>query len=350
MTETSSSSLTAPVGRDELDAVVALYLGFIVSKCMAVVAQFGVADALGPTPATAAELAEKLGLNADALARILRLVAALGIFEDLGGRFRHTPSSRLLRGDHPQSLRDTVSLTNAEFRIWDALEHSLRTGRPAIETLATGGVWEWLRANPDVAAAFDRRMISRARLYVAGILKAYDFSRFRSIADIGGGRGHLLQAVLEAVPGAKGTLFDQPSVVDAVRANPPARTRIVGGDFFKDPLPRSDAYLLMQVIHDWNDEPAVSILRSVRTAAPPYAKLLLIEMLLPEKAERGLGIFVDLQMLVWTGGRERKRSEYERLLHAAGWRLERIVPTESGIAILESTPMQLVTFDGTPGA
>lgn len=338
-----ASSLTTTVPQSELNRFVSLFAGLGISSCTQLIADFGIADALGDSPATAAELAAKLGLNADALGRVMRCAVTFGVFEDLGdGRFLHTTRSRLLRSDHPQSLRSAARIIGPSWPVYAALDHSLRTGRPAVEALAPGGVWEWLKAHPQFAKIFDEAMASSAG--VSPLLDAYDFSGFRSIADIGGGRGHLLRAVLDRVPEATGTLFDQPAVVDAVRSRPAERMSIVGGDFFKDPLPRADAYLLMRVIHDWDDERAVSILRNVRHAAPPRGKLLLIEALLPQTSQPvheaaswlAWPAFMDLNMLAWSNGRERTRDAYERLLDASGWRLERVVPTEAHISMLEA--------------
>ncbi len=347
MTQQSASSLTAPVPQGELKGFLGLLEAIGVGRCALLIADFGIADALGEAPATAAEVATRAGVNAEALGRIMRYAATFGVFEETGtGRFRHTARSRLMRSDHPQSLRDYLRLLGPSWPVFGALDHSLRTGRAAVEALAPGGGWEWLTANPHFAKIFDRAMASKGRGDLVALLSGYDFSRFRSFADIGGGQGHLLRAVLDQVPDATGTLFDQPAVVDSVRDRLGSRMTAVGGDFFRDPLPRADAYLLMHVIHDWDDERAVSILRNVRGAAPPGGRLLLIEVLLPQtqrSAREGSGSvsawpdFLDFTMLAWTGGRERTRGEYEKLLGAGGWHLERVVPTESFMSILEAT-------------
>jgi hypothetical protein len=173
---------------------------------------------------------------------------------------------------------------------------------------------------------------------VASVVKAYDFSGFKVVGDIGGGRGHLLRAVLDATPNAKGILFDLPHVLGQASAAT-ERLTIQGGDFFKDALPACDAYMLMNVIHDWTDADAVRILKAIRKAAPATAKLLLIESLLPEKPEPHPVYMLDIVMLAVVGGRERKRSEYEALFGEAGFRLERVIPTGSGMDIIEAVPV-----------
>ncbi|MGH8289826.1 MAG: methyltransferase [Steroidobacteraceae bacterium] len=347
MPEPISSSLTAPVAQSELNGFLGLIEALGIARCAQLIADFCIADALDDAPATAAEVAARAGVNADALGRVMRYAVTFGVFEEAGeGRFRHTVRSRLLRSDHPQSLQGYTRLLGPSWPVFGALDHSLRTGRSAVEALAPGGVWEWLSANPHFAKVFDLAMASKARGDLATVLAAYDFSRFRSFADIGGGQGHLLRAVLDNVPDATGTLFDQPAVVDPMRDRLGNRMSGVGGDFFKDTLPRADAYLLMHVIHDWDDEHAVAILRKMRSAAPTRAKLLLIEVLLPqtsqpvrEASRPAWPAFLHFSMLAWSSGQERTSGEYERLLDASGWRLERVVPTESFMSILEAAPV-----------
>ncbi len=219
-----------------------------------------------------------------------------------------------------------------------ALSHTLRTGRPAVEALEPEGFWAYLVKNPTLALIFNEGMTSKANFDIAGILRAYDFAGFASIADIGGGRGHLIQAVLEAAPNSKGVLFDLPQVIDGANAIASSRLALQAGDFLKDPLPRCDAYLLMHVIHDWDDRDAVAILRALQRAAPPNAKVLLIEMLLPETPQPHPSVFLDTLMMAYAMGQERKQSQYQALLEAAGLRLERVIPTDSAMAMLEAVP------------
>lgn len=315
-----------------------LDLGHIgLSRCLHMVAEFGIADLIDEEPMTAAVLAKKADLNADALGRIMRLLAANGIFEDLGGRFRHSPASRFLRSDHPQSQRGYVRFMGAPL-LWGAmgaLGHTLRTGRPGTETFAPEGQFAYLSAHPEEARVFDQAMTAKSVLEVTSVTHAYDFSGITVIGDIGGGRGHLLRAALEAAPNARGILFDLPHVL-AQSGAATERLTLQGGDFFKDALPACDAYLLMNVIHDWRDEDAIRILKAIRKAAPDRAKLLVIESLLPEKPEPNPVFMLDLVMLAVVGGRERKRSEYEALLDEAEFRLTRVIPTDAGIAIMEA--------------
>jgi len=324
---------------EAVEAVGGLLNDLYAIACVCELAELGVADALGPEPASAAQLARVVGANADALHRALRLVASHGLFVALAdGRFAHSPRSRVLRRDHPQSLRDWLRWrrTPVAQRVLAGLGHSLRTGRPALELISPQGMFGYLAAHPEEGLVFNQAMLARSQLEIRALLGAYDFSRFGSIADVGGGQGHLLKAVLEAAPRARGVLFDLPHAIDAARGLASERMTLQSGSFFTDPLPVCDAYLLKKVIHDWSDGESVAILRAVRRAAPEGATLLLIEADLPAGPEPHPAKALDLMMLVWLTGRERTAAEYERLLNAAGFRLERIIPAHPEVSIFEA--------------
>ena len=321
----------------------AMILGFVAPRCLHLVAELGVADALGEEPETAERLAQATGCDAESLGRILRLLAAEGVFAEKDGAYIHTPLSRLLRSDHPQSMRASARRHGSEvnWSAYGALEHSARTGGAAMDTVIPGGLWAYYAANPEAGELFNAAMSAKAHADTAAVLTAYDFTRFPTFADIGGGRGHLLRAVLASSPTATGVLFDQPHVLaDAPEAASP-RLRVQGGDFFGDALPRADAYLLMNVIHDWGDAEAKAILGAVRKAAPPGAHLLLIESVVPDEPGWHLSKLLDVHMLVITGGRERTAAQYAELLASAGFRVERVVPTETSVSIIEAVPVQV---------
>ena len=313
--------------------------GYCLPRSLHVVADLGVADQLDDTPRTAAELAVDVGAHPDALGRVLRLLSAHGVFESSDGKFRHTPASRMLRTDHPQSMRDYVRMFGLPpfWATFGEMGHAVRTGLPAGDKVIDGGFWAYLGQHPDANAIFNATMMAKARSQIAGVLAAYDFSGFERIGDIGGGRGHLLGAVLERVPTATGVLFDLPHVVgDASGAVSPRLAR-QAGDFFKDELPVCDAYLLMEVIHDWGDAESVDILKAIRRAAPSGARLLLIEEMVPDDPGPAWSKMLDLHMLTLIGGKQRTRREYEALLRAAGFAFEREIETGGGISILEAT-------------
>ena len=313
--------------------------GYCLSRSLHVVADLGVADQLDDTPRTSAELAVDVGAQPEALGRVLRLLSAHGVFESSDGKFGHTPASRMLRTDHPQSMRDYVRMFGLPpfWATFGEMGHAVRTGLPAGDKVIEGGLWAYLAQHPDANAIFNATMMAKARSQIAGVLSAYDFSGFQRIGDIGGGRGHLLGAVLERVPTATGVLFDLPHVVgDASGAVSPRLAR-QAGDFFKDALPVCDAYLLMEVIHDWGDAESVDILKAIRRAAPSGARLLLIEEMVPDDPGPAWSKMLDLHMLTLIGGKQRTRREYEALLRAAGFAFEREIETGGGISILEAT-------------
>lgn len=312
--------------------------GHFLSRCLHVVAELGVADRLGDAPASAESIATALGLNADALERMLRLLAVAGVFEARGSLWAHTELSRMLRSDHPQSMRAFARMIGARVN-WSALgeaEHTARTGIAAIEKVVPGGLWPYFRAHPDEGRIFDAAMTAKSSAEIAALMPAFDFSRYRVIADVGGGRGHVLAAVLAATPGAKGVLFDLPSVVAPVASS--ERMTAQAGDFFVDALPPADAYILSNVLHDWADPKAEAILRNVRRSAPPHAELLVVESPLPEGPEPHHAKVLDVVMLFITGGRERTRQQYGALLAAAGFRLDRIVPTAGPVSVIVGVP------------
>ena len=309
-------------------------------RCLHAVAELGIADALGESPRSAEELARDTGTHAGALARTLRVLSAEGIFEAREGSWGHTPASRLLRSDHPQSMRSFVRMIGLAV-YWRGFEYfadALRTGESVQEKVVPGGYWQYLSENPEAARLFDEAMMGKAAGQIAGVLRSYDFSAFGTIADIGGGRGHLLAAVLQAAPRAHGVLFDQPHVTAAAQAAgmESERLRVHPGDFFTSALPSADCYLIMQVIHDWDDQKAARILAAIRKAAAPGAKLLLIECIVPEDSKPSWTKMLDLQMLTLLSGKERTEKEYSEMLRTAGFRLDRVIDVGLSTSILES--------------
>ena len=315
--------------------------GHWLARCLHVVAYLGVADALDEeTPRSASDLAAAVGTHPDPLGRVLRLLAAHGIFEIQGSdTFGHSAASRLLRTDHPQSMRASVQLPGLPI-IWAScgeMEHSVRTGLPAAAEVFPGGFWQYLTQYPEEGRVFNAAMAGKAHGAVAGILASYDFSGFGLIGDIGGGSGHLLRAVLDdAAPTARGVLFDLPHVIEEAAGVASERLTLQAGDFFRDALPTCDAYLLMEIIHDWADEEAVAILQAIRRAAPAHAKLLLIETIVPDDPGPDWSKVLDIIMLTLVGGRQRTQQEYEALLAQSGFVLQREIDTRAGISILEA--------------
>jgi hypothetical protein len=314
--------------------------GLLVGHCLTSVTNFKVADALGDTPQTAAELAAATGTNPGALHRMLRLLAAHGVFASSEDSFTHTAASQLLRADHPHSMHDFVAIfgTPASAEHLGYFDYTLQTGNPTPYKVNQGGFFAQLQADPELGQLFNAAMASKARLQIAAITAAYDFTGRQAIADIGGGLGHLLHAVLEAAPRATGVLFDLPRVIEHAAAAASDRLSLQAGDFFTDPLPAADTYLIMDVIHDWGDERAETLLSAVRKAAPSQARVLAIEGILADVPGPDWSKNMDIIMLSFAGGRQRTRSEHEQLLNTAGFRLEQVIPTTSDVSILEAVP------------
>jgi hypothetical protein len=224
---------------------------------------------------------------------------------------------------------------------WGSLaefKHSVQTGRPAVEILDPGGLWAYLQQRPEEAQIFGRAMAARAGVDVGAVIAAYDFTRFGRIADIGGGRGHLLRAILETAPGAEGILFDLPMVIDTLTGGDQPRLTLRAGDFFADPLPSAESYILMRVLHDWADEQCVAILSAIRRAAPEGATVLVVEDVLPDDRADPRASIPDIVMLAMTGGRERTVDQLSTLFDAAGFGLVRVTGTRSSIRIVEARP------------
>lgn len=322
------------------DALMTISMGFALPRALHVVAELGIADSLGDAPRDSKDLAAATRTNAEALNRVLRVLCAHGIFRYHNDAYQHTPASRLLRSDHPQSMRSFVRMQGipALWHIWEHLDHSLRTGHSAAEkTLPDGGFWGYFAGHPEHSRLFNDAMTSKTHGQTAGILATYDFSHFRTIADIGGGNGPLLQAVLKAAPNASGVLFDLPHVIEQGAGVASSRLNVQAGDFFKDTLPVCDAYLLMHILHDWSDDEAQRILKSIRRSAPPHAKLLLVEWLLPADIKPSWTLFVDLVMLTELTGKERTAREFSELLAGAGFRLDRVIDAGFNTFILEAS-------------
>ena len=319
----------------------ALTNAIVPSTCLHLVAELAVADQIGEEATSVEELAARLGADPDALDRVLSLLAAHGVFARDGRAYAHTPASRLLCSDHAMSMRAFPRMMGLPVfsTVLANLEHSLRTGAPAIEAVEPSGYWAYLQEHPDEAQIFSQAMTAKAAADIPAVLGAYDFGRFATIADIGGGRGHLLEAVLGTAPGADGVLFDLPAVIDTLEVHHQRLTPRTG-DFFVDPLPAADAYLLMEVLHDWADAECVTILAAIRRAAPPGATVLVIENILADRGADRRGHTLDVVMLVVTGGRERTPSELNTLFNHAGFSSGTVIETDGPLRIVQTTALQ----------
>jgi hypothetical protein len=325
----------------------ALMGGHSVVRSIGVVAEIGVADQLVSGPRTVAEIAASCSVDPRALGRVLRMLAAIGVFTESAAPVRYglTNISQLLRSDAPHSLRDFARLRGGSlsWNAWAGLEHSVRTGESGFELAHGSSAFEHLKHHPADAKKFDDGMRSLSRQIDAAVVASYDFSRFRKVIDVGGGHGGLLAAILRANSQLHGILLDMPGVVaqsdEVLRAaGVLERCEIVAGDFF-EALPRgADVAILSHVLHNWGDEDCLRILRNCREALGGGATVLVLEYALTDDAAGVIAKQFDLQMLVYFGaGRERTTQEYRELFARAGLTLTKVVPTSSPVAVFEAS-------------
>ncbi|MFN6964830.1 MAG: methyltransferase [Pyrinomonadaceae bacterium] len=319
--------------------------GAFVSQALYVAAKLGIADLLADGPQSVEYLSVATSTHELSLYRVLRALASVGAFvETEGRRFANSPVSEMLRSDHPRSMRDGVIWLNEEphWRVYGHLMHSVRTGEPAWDLVHGEPVFQYLfETNKELGAIFNRAMTSYSSQTIGPILDAYDFAGAGVIADIAGGYGHLLAAVLEANPGARGILFDLPSVLagahELLESHGVAdRVSIVSGDFVQDVPVVADVYLLKHIIHDWYDERDRIILCNIRKHMPANARLLILDAVIPEGNVPHFAKLLDLEMLLVPGGIERTESQFRRLLENSGFRVSRIIPTAGPIGIVEA--------------
>ncbi|GHH67769.1 methyltransferase [Streptosporangium violaceochromogenes] len=314
---------------------------------LAAMAELGCADHLHTGPLSVGELASRCGADPVALGRVLRQLASMGIVATRApGVYGLTEAGSALRGDVPGSLRPAVRMV-AEEGFWygiGGVPQTVRTGKSAFAR-RHGSVYDYLRGNPTARRLFDDYMVARARPFAESVASRYDFSGVRTLVDVAGGNGHILAAVLKATPELRGVLFDQEHVVPHAReflsaAGLEGRCECVAGDFFVSVPAGADAYLLGSVIHNWSDEDAVRILRTVRDAVTDDGRVLLVEFVVPDGDAPHISKDVDMRMLALFGeGMERGLRGYGELLAAAGFRFARLVELPGGAGVVEALPV-----------
>jgi len=327
-------------------AIMELTLEAWVSQAVYAAAELGIADALARGPLPLNELANRVGADADALKRLMRALIGRGVFrQHRDGRYDLTPLAETLRSDAPVSTSGWARFIGSRQHRehWSLLVESVKTGKTIIPALRGKEFFDYLEDDPEFAKLFNHAMTSLSEMAEATVIAGYDFSPYSTIVDVGGGHGRLLAGILAATPAAQGVLYDLPHVV----AGAPAllrqrgvedRVRVEGGSFFDSVPAGGVAYVLKAVIHDWPDEQAVAILRSVHAAAGGDATVLLIEAVLPEHNRDFPGNWADLEMLLLASSRERTAAEYRDLLGQAGLRMTRVVQTASPFSVIEAKP------------
>jgi O-methyltransferase domain len=338
------SAPSAPVNRGSPQRLVEL-ADYIVPLTLRVVADLGIADHLHDGPRSVDELAAATGAHAPSLARALRAVACKGVFtEPEAGCFGLTPMAELLRSDHPLSFRGMITMLPFDLAALNRLEYSVRTGQPAFEHVHGQPYWSYFAAHSEDGERFDRFMQGLTRLVLRTVLGRYPWECLKTVVDVGGGNGTFLAGLLARNESMRGVLVDLPHVVSGAtavlgEAEVADRCEVVAGDFFGGLPPGADGYVLKLILHDWEDEQAIRILRAVRAAMSSNSRLLVLDAVIPPGDSFDPAKALDVQMLALTGGRERTQEDFERLFAATDLRLLEVIRT-----------MTLPILDVRPGA
>jgi hypothetical protein len=329
-------------------------VGHYLSRAVCLSAKLRIADLLKDGPRHFQDLAQATGTDAQSLNRVMRLLVSAGVFEEKeNSTFGLTTLGECLREDVPGSARALVLMFAGNWQqdAWKDLEYSVRTGEPSFRKRGFDNLFTEIAQNPEEAANFDAAMADFTRPIAAAAAAVYDFSSLRTLVDVGGGNGALLIGILKANLHLRGTVFDQPNVVE--RANKQIalggvaeRCQTIGGDFFKEVPRGADAYIIKHIIHDWSDDLALTILRNCHNAMGANGKLLIVEGLYPTSIDQSVGsrsaVASDVNMLVNTGGRQRSVLEFRSLFEGAGFELTRILPTQPdtafAVSVIEGVP------------
>lgn len=324
-----------------------LIIGYWISQLIFVAAKLGLADQLKRGPRTAEQLAHTTGMHPVALARALRALASVGVFAEIhGGRYKLTPLASTLLADTPQSMRDfaLMMVDDYNWRTWQELLESVRTEANMFPRVNQMRIFEYLQQNPEKGRLFARSMASISGMENPAVAAAGDFSKLRTLVDVGGSQGHLLAEVLRRNRRLKGILFDLPATVEQARGAPylqakgiVGRVELMGGDFFQSVPEGADGYMMKYILHDWDDAQCITILENCRRAMALGGRVLVIDTVIPAGNGPHWGKLLDIAMMVGTGGRERSAAEFKTLFTAAGLKLKRIIPTDSPLSIVEGS-------------
>jgi hypothetical protein len=316
--------------------------GYMASAALHVAVRLGIAERLADGPRHVDALASASGVQADGLYRVLRALASLGIFAEEAPRtFALTPAGALLKKG-PGGLGDGLEFITdpLHFRTYAEMLHSVQTGQPAGEKVVGMPLFDYLARNPDWSASFNNAMTAFSANVMPAVLEAYDFSGIDLLVDVAGGHGHVLTSVLSAYPAMRGVLFDLDHVIGGAgpllaASGTQSRVRTETGDFFKAVPAGGDAYIMKHIIHDWDDERAVTILSNIRRAlGDTRGRVILLEAVIAPGNASDFGKMVDLEMMLLPGGRERTADEFAALFSRAGLTLDAVVPTRSMLSVV----------------
>lgn len=322
-----------------------IWPGALAAQAIHCAARLRIADRLAAGPRTAVDLAGACGAEPVALSRLLRALASLDLVREAPpGTFASTEAGAALREDHPSGVHAWALMLGAPYvwRPWGDLLESVRTGEPAFRRVFGCDFYEYVARHPEHGREFDDAMDRGSAERVREAIRAIDFSRFETIVDVGGGRGALLLGILRAFPGPRGVLLDRPRVVETAHAprDPGVADRfsVLAGDFF-DGVPEGDAYILKGIVHGLADPDATRVLGNIREAIRPGGRVFVFDVVLSETNEPDpRKAMMDLMMLALVEGRERTAAQLDLLLSGAGFRVRRLIETDSGNTIVEAEP------------
>jgi hypothetical protein len=330
----------------ETEKLTRMLFSAALSRAVCTIAELGIADQIDPdSPRAVQSLAAATGTHEQSLYRILRFLASHGIFQEKGNRqFDHTPLSHCLRSDAEGSFRSAAQMMHRVYPAWDGLHHAAITGESGFNKVFGQPLFDYLGTHADLAPIFDAGMTAIHGHETTAMLEAYDFSAVHVLADIGGGNGSLIGAVLQRYPKLRGLLFELGHVAGRARESLRAdgvdgRCSVIEGNFFESVPSGADTYLFRHIIHDWTDAQSVQILNNCRKVIPKNGKLLIVEAVVPTGNASSLAKDYDMAMLVFPGGIERTEEEYRLLLKQAGFQLSSLTPTTSVISVVEGKPI-----------
>ncbi|HEU4769194.1 MAG TPA: methyltransferase [Pyrinomonadaceae bacterium] len=343
-TAQAQQSSASPVSAPPELALTQIIMGSLAAQTLYVVAKLGIADLLESGPKSVDDLAATTNTHAPSLYRVMRAVASLGVFTEQENRtFALNPTAQPLLSNAPNSVRDMAIFMGEDWHwnVWGHTLYSVQTGKSAWSQAHGDDVFEYFKTKPDEFAIFNRAMTSLTALSTKAVIEGYDFAGVNKLVDIAGGHGRLLTEIVEANPTMQGVLFDMPQVIEGARQNvgkssAADRVELVAGDFFASVPAGGDVYIMKHIIHDWDDERSVAILKNIKQAMNPGGRVLLVEFVVSEGNTQDFSKLMDIEMLVSPGGKERTAAEYKELFEQAGLRLTRVLPTKSAYSVIEA--------------
>ncbi|MEU6000273.1 methyltransferase [Streptomyces sp. NPDC047197] len=355
MTHDDTTTATPPTTAHDTEGahelVAQLVFGSLAAQTVRAAVRLRVIELIGDKERSAAEVAADAGARPQPMSRLLRALASLGLLrEHTPGSFSVTPAGATLDPARPDSITSLVRMFTEPtmLRAWEHLDESVRTGDVAFDAIFGKGFFSHLKEFPDLSAEFNAAMSQATRATAAVLPHAFDFGRFTTVADIGGGDGTLLGAVLREHPALRGVIYDTEEGLAQAQATLERqgltqRCSLARGDFFRSVPEGADLYLLKSIVHDWSDDQAVTILSHCREVLPPAGCVLIVEPVLPEVvdgASAGLTYLTDLNMMVNVGGRERTRADFEDVCRRAGLSLTSVTPLVRAepFCLIEATP------------